>query len=82
MSDDATPDYTDDLLTARINRDFEYHAPSVGAVNDMKYLRNKARFLAAAINVNVPNGREKALALTKLEEVVMWSNAGIARNGS
>ena len=28
----------------------------------------------------VPQGRERALALTKLEETIMWANAGIARS--
>lgn len=29
---------------------------------------------------NVPEGREQAVALTKLEEMSMWIKAGIARN--
>jgi antitoxin component of MazEF toxin-antitoxin module len=36
--------------------------------------------LAEYINENVPDSREKSVALTKLEEVVFWANAGIARN--
>ena len=44
-------------------------------------IRSKARGLAHYINKNVPDGREKSLAMTKLEECVMWANAGIARNG-
>lgn len=32
-----------------------------------------------AILVN-PNSREKSLAMTKLEECVMWANVSIARN--
>jgi hypothetical protein len=39
-----------------------------------------ARKFASLIVERVPGGREQALALTKLEEVVMWANAGIARN--
>lgn len=30
----------------------------------------------------VPDGREKATAITKLEEFMMWANAGIARAGA
>jgi hypothetical protein len=29
----------------------------------------------------VPEGREKALALTNLEQVMFWANAAIAREG-
>lgn len=28
----------------------------------------------------LPDGREKALAITKLEECSMWSKAAVARN--
>lgn len=32
------------------------------------------------IDALVPDGREKSLALTHLEETVMWANAGVARS--
>lgn len=67
-------------LQQRIERDFNYHAPNEAAIKDMKELRDSARLLAHQINFLVPDGREKALALTKLEETVMHANAGIARN--
>ncbi len=37
--------------------------------------------LAEWIAFHVPDGREQSLALTKLEEVMFWCNAGIAREG-
>lgn len=46
-----------------------------------KTIRDHCGSLAMLINEYVPEGREKALAITKLEEVMMWANAGIARNG-
>jgi hypothetical protein len=42
-------------------------------------LRDAAKEYADAIVELVPTSREQALALTKLEECVMWANAGIAR---
>lgn len=38
------------------------------------------KFLAVEIEENCPDSREKSLALTKVEEAVMWANASIARN--
>lgn len=35
--------------------------------------------LAQVLNEILPEGREKALAMTKLEEVMFWANAAIAR---
>ena len=38
-----------------------------------------AEEFAGFIDDNCPDCREKSLAITKLEEVVMWANAGLAR---
>lgn len=48
---------------------------------DMEIIRDGATVLAMRIEAVVPESRERSLALTKLEEVVFWANAGIARNG-
>ena len=45
-----------------------------------KEIRDKAKNLAQFIETVVPDSREKSLSMTKLEESVMWANAGIARN--
>lgn len=59
---------------------FTYHAPKDGQLEQYQLIRSIAHSYAAVINEMVPDGREKALALTKLEEVVFWTNAGIARS--
>ena len=43
-------------------------------------IRNQCLKLTSYIDGLVPDGREKSLAITHLEEVMMWANAGIARN--
>lgn len=43
-------------------------------------IRQAAKRFAYLIERNVPNSREKSLAMTNLEQAVFWANAGIARN--
>jgi hypothetical protein len=58
---------------------FTYHPPVSG--RDVLYtaIRAKAKEMAELINALCPEGREKSLAVTHLEEAVFWSNASIAR---
>lgn len=59
---------------------FMFHAATtVEKKNEHASVRMKCLELALFIHENVPDGREKSLAITHLEEVMMWSNAGIAR---
>lgn len=73
---------TDDLAlnNRQIENNFKYHAPKPGQPEIYQQIRDKAKELAYLIDLKVPEGREKALAFTKLEECVMWANAGIARS--
>lgn len=63
-----------------INNRFVYHAPDEDDVSDHEEVRAECRSLALHLNLILPDGREKSLALTHLEEVMFWSNAAIARN--
>ncbi len=65
---------------ALIDRNFKYHAPRSGQPETYQAIRDKAKELAILLNAEVLDGREKSLAFTKLEEAVMWANAGIARS--
>jgi hypothetical protein len=61
---------------------FKFHpAKNLEIQQKHEAIRRWALEFAEYINLQVPEGREKALAITKLEEVMMWANAGIARNG-
>ena len=64
-----------------IDNRFTYHAPKPGQPEIYQDIRTLAKELALEIDEVVPEGREKSLAITKLEEVVMWADAGIARHG-
>lgn len=59
---------------------FTYHAPKPGQPQKYTDIRNGAHELAVMMDELCPNSREKSLAITKLEESVMWANAAIARN--
>jgi len=63
-----------------ITNRFTYHPPKGSAqVEDYSKIRQGAKAFAEYINANVPESREKSLAITHLEEVVFWANAAIAR---
>ena len=68
-------------MNPQIEKAFTYHPPKEGQPEMYDAIRRKAKLLAVIIDGLVPDSREKSLAMTKLEECVMWANAGIARNG-
>lgn len=67
-------------MNKQIENNFKYHAPSPRQSENYTTLREKAKEFAYLIDELCPDSREKALAITSLEECVMWSNASIARN--
>lgn len=67
-------------MDKEIEKNFTYHAPTEEKAKLYPKIRQKARELAVLIKNTVPKSREQSLAFTKLEECVMWANAGISRN--
>ncbi|EEL13981.1 hypothetical protein bcere0016_54320 [Bacillus cereus 95/8201] len=67
-------------MKEQIKNNFSYHPPKEGQVEKFTDIRNEGLHFANLIDSTCPNSREKSLALTKLEEAVMWANASIARN--
>ena len=59
---------------------FNFHpANKVKTKQAHETIRNTALRFALDLNNQLPEGREKSLAITKLEEVMFWANAAIAR---
>lgn len=59
---------------------FIYHPPNEKQIEKYKTIREQCACLAADLEMLCPESRELSLAITKLEEVVYWANASIARN--
>lgn len=59
---------------------FRYHAPKGNQAARYSFLRDAARSVAYVIKAATPPSREQSLALTHLEDAVMWANAAIARH--
>jgi len=59
---------------------FTYHPPKEGQPERYTKIRDTAKSFAHELVSMCPDSRERSLALTKLEEAVMWANAAIARN--
>lgn len=64
-----------------IENRFAFHAATTEEKADAHTsVRRNCRKLADILNDKLPEGREKSLAITHLEEVMMWGNAALARN--
>ena len=59
---------------------FEHHEPIGDQASRYNVLRGKAKEFATLIDMCCPESREKSLAMTKLEECVMWASKSIATN--
>ena len=59
---------------------FTYHKPFGDQPARYELLREEAGKLATLINELCPESREKSLALTTIQQAIMWANAAIAIN--
>lgn len=65
----------------RLVHNLTNHPPATeGVVKRFEEIREAAKLFGGKIIQLVPDNREKSLALTQLEQTVMWAIAGIARN--
>ena len=75
-----TPRLLTDMEEKRLNTAFTYHAPKGDQAERYGLLRDAGKSFAGLIMGYTPASREQSLALTYLEEAIMWANAAIARN--
>jgi glycyl-tRNA synthetase beta subunit len=68
------------MTNEQIKEIFTYHKPFGTQQDRYEKLRNVARVMAQEINEMCPESREKSLALTNLQQAIMWANASIAIN--
>ena len=63
-----------------IRNRFIHHPPTSERIKEAhEQLRSEFLDLALRLNEFLPEGREKSLALTKLETSMFWANSAIAR---
>lgn len=64
---------------ADIKNRMGYHPASTDELRQT-YEANRTMFIGLALELNavIPEGREKALMLTHLQDALMWANAAVA----
>lgn len=60
--------------------DFKFYNTKEEQIEKYNMIRAKAMELAALIDTECPECREKSLAFTRIAEASLWANASIARN--
>lgn len=67
-------------MDKEIEHRFSYHPPKPGQPETYEKIRAHAKSLAYRLDGDCPPSRERSIAMTKLDEVVFWANAAIARH--
>ena len=66
------------MTDERVDQIFTYRAPFGTQAELYTKLRDNARVLANQIQTLCPDSKEKAFAITSLQQTIMWANASIA----
>lgn len=70
------------ITDSEIETRFTYHKPKGDQPERYEKLREAAKSFARLVADSCPDSREASLAMTHIEEAVMWANAAIARRDS
>lgn len=68
------------MTAEQIENTFTYHKPFGSQPERYEMIRAAAKGIAEIISMACPDSREKSLAITNLQQAVMWANASIAIN--
>lgn len=69
-----------DASRKELDNSYTYHAPKDDQADRYVIIRDTAKELAMVIIQACPPSRERSVALTNLEQAVMWANKAIACN--
>lgn len=75
----AQPEVSPEDLKNLWHYQFTSHKPTAEGIRKIEGLRSAAKAMADAIIDMVPSGRDQALSLTNLEQMLFHANAGVAR---
>lgn len=68
------------MSTSEITSRFDFYISSDPHINELHHqIRITCEALAILIDGYIADSREKSIALTKVEEAMFWSNAGLSR---
>lgn len=70
------------MLNIELGEEFKVKGYDELQLKRIRNLNAAARYLEYRINELCPKGRERKIALQKLEEVMMWANKAIAFEGA
>jgi len=69
-----------DETEVKLHRSLTNQAPNSEQIELIEQIREKAKELGSTIVANSVHSRERSLAITHLEETVMWAVKGILLN--
>ncbi len=67
------------MYAKEIEKRFTYHPPKPGQAERYERIRDGGRKFAELVVDLCPDSSEREIAIRRIEEAVMWSNAAISR---